>query len=57
VVSHGKRSGYVAGCRCGDCTTAQRDYMREYMRAYRLGIRARDVILGELLARHPEGRP
>jgi hypothetical protein len=43
MAAHGTRSGYVAGCRCGDCTAAQRDYMRTYMRAYRLGIRPDDL--------------
>lgn len=28
--THGLRSTYIAGCRCGPCTAAQRVYMRGY---------------------------
>lgn len=30
--THGLRSTYVSGCRCGPCTAAQRVYMRNYKR-------------------------
>lgn len=31
---HGTRSGYVAGCRCEPCRTANRGYVRHYWRTY-----------------------
>lgn len=36
--THGTRSCYVMGCRCGACMEAQRDYSRTYYRAYRAPI-------------------
>lgn len=35
---HGTRSMYVAGCRCEDCTKANREYQTPYMQLHRLGI-------------------
>lgn len=34
----GTRSKYVAGCRCEDCTRANREYQTPYMQLHRLGI-------------------
>jgi hypothetical protein len=31
-MTHGKRSTYTAGCRCERCRTAQRTYVREWLR-------------------------
>lgn len=31
--AHGKSATYANGCRCDQCTTAQRDYMRAYRAA------------------------
>jgi 5-methylcytosine-specific restriction endonuclease McrA len=31
---HGKRSSYMHGCRCHDCTLAQAEYCREWQRLY-----------------------
>jgi hypothetical protein len=31
-ITHGVRRGYNRGCRCEECKTANRDYMRSYMR-------------------------
>ena len=31
---HGTRAGYLAGCRCSDCTRANREYGRAYDRAH-----------------------
>ncbi|GHJ59158.1 hypothetical protein NOK12_16760 [Nocardioides sp. OK12] len=28
--AHGTHSAYVQGCRCDDCKTARREYMRDY---------------------------
>ncbi len=30
AAQHGTRSRYVAGCRCGDCRRAQREYQAEF---------------------------
>lgn len=38
--THGTRSRYVAGCRCEKCNLANRDYQREYMRAWNARKRA-----------------
>lgn len=43
---HGTRTGYVYGCRCADCTTAEADYRRAHSR----GERAADPTGHEPLA-------
>lgn len=37
AAEHGTHSAYVLGCRCADCTAANRDYMRAYRQRRRTG--------------------
>ena len=46
---HGKRSTYIMGCRCDECTQANREYQRPYMRMARKGVRLEDPMMQDLL--------